>query len=55
MEVETDVEDEKIKEIRSNTNLYLQTQKNEDNTNHFGLEDFKFDLSSKIKATKNDK
>lgn len=53
--VETDVEDEKIKEIRSNTNLYLQTQKNEDNTNHFGLEDFKFDLSSKIKATKNDK
>ena len=53
--VETDVEDEKITEIRSNTNLYLQTQKNEDNSNHFGLEDFNFDLSSKIVATKNDK
>ena len=53
--VETDVEDEKITEIRANTNVYLETQKNEDNTNHFGLENFKFDISSKIVATKNEK
>ena len=53
--VETDVEDDKITEIRANTNVYLETQKNENNSNHFGLEDFKFDISSKIIATKNEK
>ena len=53
--VERDIEDEKITEIRTNTNLFLETQK-EDTENYieFGLKDFYYDTSSVIVATESE-
>ena len=52
--IETDIEDEKISEIRANTNLHLETQKNgdEEEQNGFGIDDLKVNVDSKIVATK---
>ena len=53
--IERDIEDEKITEIRTNMNLYLETQKEEDeNYIEFGLKDFYYDTSSVIIATENE-
>ena len=53
--VERDIEDEKITEIRTNTNLFLETQKEEtENYIEFGLKDFYYDTSSVIVATESE-
>ena len=59
--IERDIEDEKLTEVRSDTNLYFETEKKKDDTYlDLGLENLKFDVSSKIisyenKENKNDK
>ena len=50
--VETDVEDDKISEIRSNTNLYLETEKDGEEENGFGIDDLLVNVDSKIVSTK---
>ena len=50
--VETDVEDDKISEIRSNTNLYLETEKDGEEENGFGIDDLFVNVDSKIVSTK---
>ena len=53
--VERDIEDEKITEIRTNTNLFLETQIEEtENYIEFGLKDFYYDTSSVIVATESE-
>ena len=52
--VERDVEDEKITEIRTNTNLFLETQKEEQDYIDFGIKDFYYDTASVIVATETD-
>ena len=52
--VERDIEDEKITEIRTNTNLFLETKKEEKNYIDFGIKDFYYDTSSVIIATETD-
>ena len=53
---ETDIEDNKITQIRSNTNLYLQTQKNGDEEdNMFGIDNLGVVVDSKITSTKSEK
>lgn len=53
--VERVIEDEKLSEINSKTELYLETQAPEDKNNYidFGIKDFHVDSSSKIISTKN--
>ena len=53
--VETDVEDDKISEIRSNTNLYLETEKDGEEENGFGIDDLFVNVDSKIVSTKTEK
>ena len=53
--VETDVEDDKISEIRSNTNLYLETEKDGEEENGFGIDDLFVNVDSKIVSTKIEK
>ena len=53
--VETDVEDDKISEIRSNTNLYLETEKDGEEENGFGIDDLFVNVDSKIVSTKAEK
>ena len=59
--VERDIQGEKLTEIRANTNLFLETQKEENETYlDFGIENFDFNISSNITAieveeNKNDK
>ena len=53
--VETDVEDDKISEIRSNTNLYLETEKDGEEKNGFGIDDLFVNVDSKIVSTKTEK
>ena len=50
--VETDVEDDKISEIRSNTNLYLETEKDGEEQQGFGIDDLFVNVDSKIVSTK---
>ena len=50
--VETDVEDDKISEIRSNTNLHLETQKDGEEKQGFGIDDLLVNVDSKIVSTK---
>ena len=52
--VERDLEDDKLTEIRANTNLILETQKEEEDYIDFGLQNFFFDSSSKISAMKSE-
>jgi len=52
--VERDIEDEKITEIRTNTNLFLETQKEEQDYIDFGIKDFYYDTASVIVATETD-
>ena len=52
---EVDVENEKIKKVSTNTNLVLETQKeDEQEILDFGLQNFTYDISSEIKSTKNE-
>ena len=51
--VERDIEDDKITEIRAKTNLYFETQKEENDYIDFGIKDFYYDTSSVIVATEN--
>ena len=51
---EVDVEDEKIKKVSTNTNLVLETQKENEETLDFGLQNFTYDIDSEIKSTKNE-
>ena len=56
--VETDIEDDKIAEIRTNTNLYLESQTDGDDlneSNSFGIQGLKVDVNSKIISTKSEK
>ena len=49
--VERDIEDGKLTEVRDDTNLFMETQKEENDTYlDFGIENFNFDSSSKIMA-----
>jgi len=49
--VERDIEDGKLTEVRDDTNLFMETQKEENATYlDFGIENFNFDSSSKIMA-----
>ena len=50
--VETDVEDDKISEIRSNTNLHLETEKDGEEENGFGIDDLLVNVDTKIVSTK---
>ena len=50
--VETDVEDDKISEIRSNTNLHLETQKDGEEQQGFGIDDLLVNVDTKIVSTK---
>ena len=47
------IEDEKITEIRAKTNLYFETEKEENDYIDFGIKDFYYDTSSVIVATEN--
>ena len=49
-----DIEDEKLKKIKTSTNLVLETQKEDEQTFDFGLKNFTFDVSSEIVSTKNE-
>jgi len=49
-----DIEGEKLKKIKTSTNLVLETQKEGDQTFDFGLKSFTFDVSSEIVSTKNE-
>ena len=51
---EVDVENEKIKKVSTNTNLFLETQKENNETVDFGLQNFTYDIDSEIKSTKNE-
>ena len=51
---EVDVENEKIKKVSTNTNLVLETQKENKETLDFGLQNFTYDIDSEIKSTKNE-
>ena len=51
--MERDIEDDKITEIRAKTNLYFETQKEENDYIDFGIKDFYYDTSSVIVATEN--
>ena len=51
---EVDVENEKIKKVSTNTNLVLETQKENEETLDFGLQNFTYDIASEIKSTKNE-
>ena len=51
---EVDVENEKIKKVSTNTNLVLETQKEDEQTHDFGLQNFTYDIASEIKSTKNE-
>lgn len=53
--VERDLEDDQLTEIRANTNLVLETQKEEEDYIDFGLQNFHFDSSSKISAIRTEK
>ena len=53
--VERDIEDDQLTEIRANTNLVLETQKEEKDYIDFGLKNFHFDSSSKISAIRTEK
>ena len=52
--IERDIEDEKLTEVRADTNLFLETQKEENSTNFtnfdLGIKDLYFNSSSKITA-----
>ena len=48
----SDVEDDKISEIRSNTNLHLETQKDGEEKQGFGIDDLLVNVDSKIVSTK---
>ena len=52
-DVEREVEDEKISEIRANTNLFLETQEEPENKNYIdlGIKNFYYNSSSKIILT----
>ena len=56
-EVERDVENQTINEIRENTNLYLETQEEKDNKSYidFGIKNYYYNSSSKIILTKTQK
>ena len=47
-----DIEDEKLKKIKTSTNLVLETQKEGEQTFDFGLKNFTFNVSSEIVSTK---
>ena len=49
-----DVENEKIKKVSTNTNLVLETQKENEETLDFGLQNFTYDIDSEIKSIKNE-
>jgi len=51
---EIDIENEKVKKVSTITNLFLQTQKNDDQTLDFGLQDFTYEIISEIISTKNE-
>ncbi len=51
---EVDVENEKIKKVSTNTNLVLETQKENEETIDFGLQNFTYDISSEINSIKNE-
>ena len=51
---EVDVENEKIKKVSTNTSLVLETQKENEETLDFGLQNFTYDIASEIKLTKNE-
>ena len=51
---EVNVENEKIKKVSTNTNLVLETQKENEETLDFGLQNFTYDISSEIKSKKNE-
>ena len=51
---EVDVENEKIKKVLTNSNLILETQKENEDTLDFGLQNFTYDIASDIKSTKNE-
>ena len=51
---EVDVENEKIKKVSTNTNLILETQKENEETLDFGLQNFTYDIDSEIKSIKNE-
>ena len=56
-EVEREIENEKINEINSNTNLFLETQEEKNNKYYidFGFKNFYYNSSSKITLTQNEK
>ena len=56
-EIERDINNEKISEIRAKTNLFLQTYKEEGNQNYFdfGIKNYYYNTSSKIILTKSEK
>jgi len=45
---EVDVENEKIKKVSTNTNLVLETQKENEETLDFGQQNFIYDINQKI-------
>ena len=51
---EIDIENEKVKKVSTITNLFLQTQKNDEHTLDFGLQDFTYEIISEIVSTKNE-
>ena len=51
---EIDIENEKVKKVSTTTNLFLQTQKNDEQTLDFGLQDFTYEIISEIVSTKNE-
>ena len=52
--IERDIQNEKIKKIKTSTNLILETQKEKEDTIDFGLKNFTFDVFSEIISTKNE-
>ena len=48
------MENEKIKKVSTNNNLVLETQKENEETIDFGLQNFTYDISSEINSIKNE-
>ena len=51
---ELDIQNEKIKKVSTTTNLVLETQKEDEGTFDFGLQNFTYEITSEITSTKNE-
>ena len=51
---ELDIQNEKIKKVSTTTNLVLETQKEDEETFDFGLQNFTYEITSEITSTKNE-